>query len=268
MSTAIALQDIGSHSHQEQGVIRRRLGTKTEGNVPENSTEDVDGVESPHNLTTSVHSLNSNSFTPSNTYWISPHGMLSKKIEILDLTRDIDVPFTGFSNSYKQLVKTTLKDHSSTPTLTAHCDNWFGTSYTITDSQGEFVAKWKHPWTSVGEATLTFPEDSQHSSHLISLKNKRWGLRTESFVIDSVPFFWEMDSCWHSTNMTLYKTFGSGQSQRRIEVGKYAQKWWGSFVTGGTFVVDEEEIDGLVACLTLVVILKKKRQRAAETKSE
>lgn len=63
--------------------------------------------------------------------------------------------------------------------------------------------------------------------------------------------------------MTLYKTL----EENKVAVGKYAQKWWGGFVTGGTFVVDEGEIDGLVACLTLCVVLKKKRQRAAERNS-
>jgi len=64
--------------------------------------------------------------------------------------------------------------------------------------------------------------------------------------------------------MTLYKVSGSGEHERKTEVGKYVQKWWGGFVTGGTVVVDEKEIDGCVACLTLCVVLKKKRQRGAE----
>jgi predicted porin len=75
---------------------------------------------------------------------------------------------------------------------------------------------------------------------------------------------WEMDSMWHSTNMTLYKVTGTGEAEKKVEIGKYAQKWWGGFVTGGTFVLDEDEINGVVACLTLLVVLRKKRQRAAE----
>jgi hypothetical protein len=67
--------------------------------------------------------------------------------------------------------------------------------------------------------------------------------------------------------MTLYKVFGIGEQQRKVEVAKYSEKWWGSCTTGGALVVDTREgegIDGVVACLTLVVVLKKKRQRAAE----
>ena len=71
---------------------------------------------------------------------------------------------------------------------------------------------------------------------------------------------------WHSTNMTLFKVYGSGAEQKKIEVGKYAQRRWGACVTGGILVVDAKEIDGIVACLSLCVVLKKKRQRAAERK--
>jgi hypothetical protein len=190
--------------------------------------------------------------------------MLSREINILDLSKDLDVPFTGFSNAYKEEVKKTLKDHSFTPAFTAQRENWLGLKYTIKDSQGELVANWKHPWSSVGEAIISFPEDSPHSSHPVSLRNKTWGLRAEAFIVNSVQYYWTMDSLWHSTNMTLFKVYGSGEGEKKVKVGQYAQKWWGSFVTGGTFVVDENEIDGLVAAMSLVVVLKKKRQRAAE----
>lgn len=64
--------------------------------------------------------------------------------------------------------------------------------------------------------------------------------------------------------MTLYKVSGLGDAQRKVKVGKYSQKWWGSCTTGGVFVVDTGAIEGIMVVLTLVVVLKKKRQRAAE----
>lgn len=190
--------------------------------------------------------------------------MLTKEITVLDLTKDIGTPFHEFSSAYKDQVKKTLKDHTFTPVFKARRNNWLGLKYTVTGTGDEKLADWKHPWSSVGEATITFPEDSPHSSHPVSLRNKRWGFRTETFTVDSIPFVWEMGSVWHSNGMTLYKVFGSGADQRKVEVGRYAQKWWGSFVCGGTFVVDEKEVDGLIACLALLVVLKKKRQRSAE----
>ncbi|KAF2122628.1 hypothetical protein BDV96DRAFT_593146 [Lophiotrema nucula] len=269
MSTAIALQDMQPHAHtQEAGVLRQRSISKgQDGKISSSLQHEAqdDWLMTPQDRTASKLPLDSRSFTPTNTYWITPHGMLTRDIKILDLTKDIsDTPFTGFSNAYKDHVKKTLKDHSFTPVFACHRNNWIGLKYAIQDDQGEQIAEWKHSWTSVGEALLTFPGDSTHSPHNISLTNKRWGLRTESFTLNSVPFFWEMDSLWHSHYMTLYKVYGKGDGERKVEVAKYAQKWWGGFVTGGTLVVDEREVGGLVACLTLVVVLKKKRQRAAE----
>jgi hypothetical protein len=43
-------------------------------------------------------------------------------------------------------------------------------------------------------------------------------------------------------------------------VGKVAKKWWGTATTGATFVVDEEELDGVVAYLTVLVKLEKNKQ--------
>lgn len=270
MSTAIALQNIPQSHSQEQNVMRRRSAIKTDSKIttPPQLEEDP-WLSTPQDTHSSDLSLESPSFAPTNTYWITPHGMLSKSIQILDLTRDLSVPYTGLTPAYKEAVKKTLKDHSFTPTLTAHRKTWLGLQYSITDGEGKEIAEWKHPYFSTGSAVLTFPEGSKHCEHSVELRNKKWGLRTEAFVVNSVQFEWEADSYWHSTNMTLYKVLsmgdgdGKGKAERKI-VGKYAQKCMGSFVTGGILVVDAESINGAVAGLTLCVVLKKKRQRGAE----
>jgi len=262
MSTAIALQDVSLDAHKD-GNLRHRP-TKADSKTITPTEERDTWLDSPHDVHSIALPLDTHVFEPTSTYWVSPHGMLTKQITILDLTKDMNVPYAGLTDAYKAEVKKTLKDHSFTPAFTCHRNGWVGLAYTIKNDRDEAIAEWKHPWFSTGEATLTFPEASPHSSHPISLRNKRWGLRTEGFTSNSQPFFWEMDSVWHSTSMTLYKVSGSGEHERKTEVGKYVQKWWGGFVTGGTVVVDEKEIDGCVACLTLCVVLKKKRQRGAE----
>ncbi|KAF1849374.1 uncharacterized protein K460DRAFT_89874 [Cucurbitaria berberidis CBS 394.84] len=263
MSTAIALQDMGTSQNGEKGTIRHRTISKSHTKSSISSEDDL-WIDTPHDTECSKLPLDTRPLAPTAVYWISPHGLLTKKITVLDLTKDMSVSYSGMTNEYKEEVKKTLKDHSFSPAITCHRNNWLGLKYNVTDDQDNNIAHWSHHWTSVGEAILTFADNSPHSSHPISLRNKRWGLRTESFVLDSVPYFWEMDSLWHSKNMTLYRVVGSEEHHKKTEVAKYAQKWWGSFVTGGTLVVDEKALDGVVACLSLVVVLKKKRQRAAE----
>ncbi|KAJ4305658.1 hypothetical protein N0V90_001189 [Kalmusia sp. IMI 367209] len=263
MSTAITLQDMNAVTQHEPGVIRKRpISSFDSGVSPESGLHD-EWLDRPHDT---LSRLETCSFAPTNTYWITPHSILTKQITILDLTKDLDVPYTGLTDTYKAEVKKTLKDHSFTPVLTCHRSNWLGLKYKITNDKDEVVAEWSHPWSSVGAATLT----STSFPHPLTLRPRTWGLRTESFTLNSIPYIWEMDSMWHSTNMTLYKVFGSSGDQTKVEIAKYAQKWWGGFVTGGTIVVDETEGEGLMgmgACLTACVVLKKKRQRAAERKS-
>jgi hypothetical protein len=262
MSTAVALQNM-ANSQADDNTLRYRHTSDTHMK-PTSSDAGDPWLDTPHDTESTSLPLDSRPLKPTAVYWITPHGFLSKTITILDLTKDLDMPYTDMTADYKAEIKKTMKDHSFAPVISCHRRSWLGLKYDITDDQNAHVAHWSHPWSSVGEAVLAFPDNSLHSSHAIKLTNKRWGLRTESFVCNSQQYMWQMDSLWHSTNMALYRVTGIGEQQRKVEVGRYAQKWWGSFVTGGTLVVDGNEIDGIVACLTLVVVLKKKRQRAAE----
>lgn len=265
MSTAIALQDMGLQSPTHG--MRQRSTSKTGLESGDSAEERDEWLDTPHDTDSSNLPLESRPFEASKTYWITPHSLLTKHITILDLTADMNIQYSGLTDTYKDEVKKTLKDHSFTPAYTCERINWLGLRYNVVNDQGELIAEWKHPFSSVGEAVLSFPEDSPHSSHPIAMRNKRWGMRTESFTLNSQPFYWEMDSLWHSNYMTLYKIFGSGENERKVEVAKYANKWWGGVVTGGTLVVDERELDGFIASLTLCVVLKKKRQRGAERRN-
>jgi hypothetical protein len=263
--TAIKLHDVRpAYEAKDDRTIRHRTGFQAD-TAPSSSIEDEDPwLQTPHDDETSKLPLEARPFVPTAVYWITPHSTLTSKITAIDLSKDIDIPYSGMTNEYKAQVAKTLQDHAYSPTITCTKNGWFSMTFDITDDQNEHIAHWSHPLSSLGEAVLSFPLDSPHSSHPISLQNKTWGLRSETFIVNSQPYFWEPDSYWHSTNMTLYKVTGSGEAEKKVEIGKYAQKWWGSIWTGGTFVVDEKEIDGIVACLTLIVVLRKKRQRAAE----
>ncbi|OCK80586.1 hypothetical protein K432DRAFT_246202, partial [Lepidopterella palustris CBS 459.81] len=220
-----------------------------------------DGYETiPYDDISQSLPLDSSPFHPNRILWVTPHSLFSKAIDVLDMTSILDTPYTGMSDVYRKKVYDMVKSRAPAPNYVISKANWIGLKYAVVDNSGQHVADWKHSWTSVGEATLTFSDGSTHSSHTVRVKNKRWGRRTETFVVNSATFEWVMDSKWMSNNMTLYKCLG----EQKIPVGKYSQKWWGGILTGGIFAVDTEELDELVAVLTLGVVLKKKRQRAAE----
>lgn len=76
-----------------------------------------------------------------------------------------------------------------------------------------------------------------------------------------MQFEWNCDSWLLANRMTLHKKLGG----KRLVVARYAQRW-GSWVTGGVLLVQEGEINALVAVLTAVVMLRKMQQRAGERK--
>lgn len=263
MTTSVAMQDLPPKDTE---------GLRQRTNAPPNTSTNHE-PEDPYPTIdhSSPGAAIAPTFKPTHTLWLTPHSMLTKSIPILDLTPTLTVPYTSLDSTYKTAVKSALKDHTHTPIYTIQRGNWMGLKWKITTQNAsgneEEVANWKHPWLSVGEAVLSFPEGSPHSSHDITLKPKRWGFRTENFVMDSVLYQWEMDSLLHSHGMSLFKilpALSADEKERKVEVAKYSQKWWGAFVTGGVVMVDSREVDVLVAVLSLAVVLKKKRQRAAE----
>jgi hypothetical protein len=281
MATAIELRSMNDDLNRRRSMKATSTTTALSPETTESSiarrrsTSAIDHKQHPDDETPSYYEATpqdsvitvlpqeSPNFAPTHTFWLTPHSPFTRSILVYDLTTDISTPYTGLSPAYKAAIQKALKDHSPTPYCTITRQNWLGSRYTITDSQSTHICDWKHPWSSVGEAVLTFPADSTHSSHAISLKNKRWGLRTEVFVVDSVPYEWASDSLFVSQNMTLYTVL----RDQRVEVGKFANRWWGSWSTGGVLVVDARKVDDLVAVMSLAVVLKKKRQRAAERSS-
>ena len=281
MSTAIELQDVSAVNRRRTTDAASTALTPESNGKPSNTRRrsmpatdhsgnpkvKVEHDEAPDDYTTTPHDdisqslpLDSTPLRPDRVFWVTPHNYFTKAIKVLDLTPLVQTQYTGMSDAYKNEVKEVVKKSAPEPTYVLTRENWVGRKYSVTDSSGGSVADWKHPWTSVGTATLTFPDDSPHCSHPVELKNKCWGRRTETFVVDSATFMWKPDSLFASHNMTLYKALG----EKKVEVGKYSQKWWGVFLTGGILVLDTRELDELIGVLSLAAVLKKKRQRAAE----
>ncbi len=266
MSTAYKLNNLNLAAKSNGVTARHHSISKSHTGSSLSSLDDT-LLDSPQDAKSSTLPQDTRPFNPTKVYWVTPHGMFTNGITILDLTKDIDMSYSGWTTEYRNEVRTSLKDHSFTPVVTCRRTNWLGHRWNITDDLENVVAHWNHSWTSVGVARLTFPQTSPHAGHPIVLRNKRWGCRTESFVYNSSDYIWEPDHWWHGKNLTLYRVVGKGEEQKKTPVAKCSQKFYGAFVTGGTLVVDEKEFDGFLACLTLLVVLKKKRQRACERRN-
>ncbi|KAH0541581.1 hypothetical protein FGG08_003929 [Glutinoglossum americanum] len=205
-------------------------------------------------------------FNPSQTFYITPHCSFTKNIQILDLTPHLTVPYTDptFPSHAKQVAKQIAKQAQFPPSITIQKDNISGTRYLILDpnknANDNEIATWKASHFSTGPSHLTFPAQSPHSSHTITLRPPRRFLsRNESFVHNSATYTWAYESWIHPSRVALWRELPGGGKKL------LARYWQGiDWRTGGTIVVEGEEVDAVIAVVTCVVLLKKKRQRRLE----
>ncbi|KAH0559682.1 hypothetical protein GP486_003802 [Trichoglossum hirsutum] len=194
-------------------------------------------------------------FLPTRTFYILPHCSLTKSIQILNLTPHLTAPYTdpGFAAHAKQVAK----QGGVAPCITVQKANLLGTRYMVldpTDNNRE-LATWKAPLTSFGSSHISFPPGSRHSSHAITLSSF-----LKTFTHNSTPYAWQHGHLLHRNRFSLWMELPTGE--RRL-VARY---WQGcDWRTGGTVVLDGEQVDELVALITCVAILKRKRQRQSES---
>lgn len=107
---------------------------------------------------------------------------------------------------------------------------------------------------SYGASHIYFSPDSPHCSHEITLKPIAVMTRSQSFIKDSANYIWERtpskSSSTGSGRLTLYEAIG----RKKIEVARYASAN-SKFDFGGLLVLEEREVDALVAILTLIGVL-------------
>jgi hypothetical protein len=116
------------------------------------------------------------------------------------------------------------------------------------------LAEYSSPLLAYGVTDISFPADSLHSSHAIKVRPLNATRRSQSFVQDSVTYAWDVNKMLFPGGgglLSLYKGVGS---VKKIEIGRY-QSDNGKFTPGGVLVIDAEEVDVLVAVLTLLSVL-------------
>jgi hypothetical protein len=203
-------------------------------------------------------------FAPNKVYYIQPHYLSSKQITIVDITDKISVPFVDgkdVSDEFRDAAKKVGTAEDAEPIFTIRKKHWYNKSYSAfagVDTETP-LADWKHPSFSTGTATLSFPADSKHCSHNLSISPVKRTRRTNAFVNDSVPYTWKCDYKYKPNHMSLLKRIGGKNST----VARYTQKWatWGM---GGVLLMDNREVDDLVVILTACSMLRRVKQRRWE----
>lgn len=119
------------------------------------------------------------------------------------------------------------------------------------------LAESSSPILAFGVTNIVFPPNSLHSSHPVTVRPINATRRSQSFVHDSVSYAWDVNKTLFPGGggvLSLYKGIGSTS---KIEIGRY-QSDNGKIIPGGVMVIDSDEVDVLIAVLTLLAVLSQR----------
>jgi len=191
--------------------------------------------------------------------WIVPHSSWNKTITIYDLTDTVEVDTKHLDKIFDKCEKEAkIKISSGAPAKFVLNRPGLRTDYKVYDGAAsradpEVLADWDIARFNFATHVFKFPPSSVHSSHNVSLKKVTKTLRGEQFVKDSVPYMWKYDKIPFK-NMTLVRAIG----KQETPVAFYRTRF-PTIRTGGAVVVDENEMDVLVAVLTTCGMLRRDR---------
>lgn len=128
------------------------------------------------------------------------------------------------------------------------------------------IAEIRRHLLNFGTVHIRFPAESTHSTHEISVEPLSHRSRAQSFIMDSVPYVWDTAAAASSSSgsdtkfwskpmalsgrLSLFKAVAG----KKFEVARY-ESTSGKFGLDGLLVLEEREIDALVAAVTLIGVL-------------
>lgn len=207
-------------------------------------------------------------FNPTRCFFIAKHGGFTQDIKIYDITSSADMSSYPSSLAEKAPVEKWFaqshKDGSSSiasapePFLIVHRNTWYG--HTFVGKVGDTeIATLRGGLASSSKNKLVFPAGSKHCEHDITMKVDSYFNFRDEFVVNSVPFTWAVVNGWSMRQFELRRIVGGEK--------KVCARFWQphmQVLQGGVIVVDEGEVDVMVALMTAMVMLRKQRQKYYE----
>jgi hypothetical protein len=192
-------------------------------------------------------------FKPTKTYWLRSSSRFSTDgYAIFELATTAEFAlrdgllgeeaWTGIEKRAKEEVTKT-----TTPSFSAAKKGMLSTDWTVKDPTDSTLVTFDAKVSGFGKWEFAFPENSPHSTHPIELLPVGAHKKEKMFVMESVPFFWEMK--WADKACVLYKVV----DQKRVVVAEY-QSVESGFKKNLMLVADDSEIDPVVVLATAVAM--------------
>ncbi|KAI2636506.1 hypothetical protein GGS26DRAFT_498825 [Hypomontagnella submonticulosa] len=193
---------------------------------------------------------------PTKTFFIHHEGVsgFSKSTIIHDITAimpaDLDINSKGLANTIHSETKANLE--KLPVALKLQRSAWYSSSMDVKDGNDTPVASLSTSLLSFSHWTLSFPADSPHSTHAIEMRPTGVGTRTDIFVKESVPYFWEMFNGPAGGRIDkLFKV----EDGKRVEVARFVAKHMRD--REGALFLDGAMVDEVVAAVTCVAVLNR-----------
>lgn len=207
-------------------------------------------------------------FRPNRIFYIKPRSMMSSTVDILDMTPHVSTPYG--SATFTEDVKTVAKMLRPTTYLVITKHNVWGTRYLVSWGAPQprprlhpqnSIAEIKFPaWTKDNRIIFTSSfSDDNHPP--VTLSPQSLLSRGMKFVVDSLPYYWSMDSTWHSKHTTLYRSDSNRENAIEGNVCARSVQSSRSSSAGAVVVVDTRKIDEVVALLTAWMVIKTVERR-------
>jgi hypothetical protein len=203
-----------------------------------------------------------NTFDYTNIFYITRRNMWHPEIKIHNITGSITAPYPSKdfqaaahiegqarANSVPEWI---ILNYGFRKTASLHT----GSTTASTMGDENLIATWEPSKQQYGKNSFIFPPGSAHCGHAVVMqKEKRWATFDEIFVVESIPYFWRYDG--HSRRkFTLWRVVG----QNKLVVARYKGKMWG-LKRGGMLLVNADEVNCVLAAMTIMAMLRKVRQR-------
>jgi hypothetical protein len=190
-------------------------------------------------------------FHPTKAIYINDTSEFSLTTTASDVTASVTHLLPSPDTQSAPTLLTTAKSTSHTlpATLTFTRPNRLSRSWTAGDPAFKAtVAELSNPLWSLGKWTITFPSNSPHSSHNIILHPASFTSKTDEFVKDSVPYFWDTVN-----GRKLCKLYRAMEG-KKVEVARFV----GEDVRAreGVLLVEEGKgVDEVVVMVTFLAVL-------------
>ncbi|KAK4444451.1 3-phosphoshikimate 1-carboxyvinyltransferase [Podospora aff. communis PSN243] len=190
-------------------------------------------------------------FHPTKAIYINDPSEFSLTTTATDITTSVAHLLPSLDVQTTPTLLTTAKSTSPTlpVTLTFTRPNRLSRSWTASEPDSNTpIAELSNPLWSLGKWTITFPSPSSHSSHTIILHPASFASKTDEFVKDSVPYFWDMVE-----GRKLCKLYRAMEG-KKVEVARFV----GENVRareGVLLVEDGKGVDWVVVMVTFLAVL-------------